>query len=54
MRKRLVSWWRDETGQAMVEYGLILVLISVAVLSLLTEIGQDMVNRLTTIGAALR
>lgn len=54
MRDKLKSWWSDETGQGMVEYGLILVLISVAILSLLTDIGQDMVARFTTIGSALK
>jgi len=54
MMNQITRFWNDEQGQGMVEYGLILALISVAVLSLVTNIGQDMAARFTTIGAALK
>lgn len=54
MREKLFKFLRDETGQGMVEYGLILALVSVVVISLLTDIGKDMAARFTTIGAALK
>ncbi|MGE5379739.1 MAG: Flp family type IVb pilin [Methylocystaceae bacterium] len=49
-----LTWWKDESGQGMVEYGLILVLISVAALSLMTDVGRNMVIRFTSINSALR
>lgn len=36
----LMNWLRDEEGQAMVEYGLIIALIAIAVIVLLALVGQ--------------
>ena len=44
--QRLVS---EETGQGMVEYGLILALIAVAVIAVLTTMGDELQNMFTNI-----
>lgn len=36
--------WNDEEGQGMVEYGLIIALISIVVIALLTSIGGGLQN----------
>jgi len=43
----------EESGQGMVEYGLILALISVVAITVLRTIGQTMTNTFTTIDNAL-
>jgi pilus assembly protein Flp/PilA len=41
--KNLMNWLKnEESGQGMVEYGLILVLISIAVIAVLTTIGTNL------------
>jgi pilus assembly protein Flp/PilA len=44
---------RDQKGQGMVEYALILVLIAVVVIAVLTLVGQDVSNTFTTVSSAL-
>ena len=36
---RLRSWGRDESGQDLIEYGLVAALISVALIGALTDVG---------------
>ena len=43
----------DEKGQGMVEYALILVLVSVVAIAILTTVGTDVVSVFTKIAAAL-
>ncbi len=39
MRKLMVKLWKDEEGQGMVEYGLIIALVSVASIVALNKLG---------------
>ena len=54
---RLVSWFRREDGQAMVEYGIIVALISIAAITVITLIGPELLrifgNVLTALGGKL-
>jgi len=40
----LMNWLRDEEGQAMVEYGLIIALIAIAVIGALVLLGPRIAN----------
>jgi len=42
-----------EEGQALVEYALILALVSVVAITILTTLGGNIVNQLTTVANAL-
>lgn len=46
--------WNREEGQGMVEYSLILVLVSIAGIALLTTIGGDIKNVLGAVSNALQ
>jgi len=46
-------WGRDESGQALVEYALILGLISVVAIALLTAVGTDITSLLERVTTAL-
>lgn len=46
---RLVRWYRDEKGQGMVEYGLIIALIAVALIATLGPLRNAVANIFTTI-----
>lgn len=50
---RLLHWLRREEGQALVEYGLIIALVSIAVITLLGAVGTDLNTIFTNIGNAL-
>jgi pilus assembly protein Flp/PilA len=47
------SMLEAEEGQGMVEYGLILVLVSVVVIGVLTTVGVNLTAVFTAVGAAL-
>ena len=51
--KNLMAWFKDEEGQGMVEYGLIIGLISIAVITVLFLIGPRLRNLFTTADNAL-
>ena len=42
MKAKLMGLFKDETGQAMTEYGLILALIAVVVIVVLTTMGDQL------------
>ncbi|HEV8602365.1 MAG TPA: Flp family type IVb pilin [Gaiellaceae bacterium] len=44
---------RNEDGQALVEYSLILALVSVAAITILTTLGGNIVTTLTSVANAL-
>jgi pilus assembly protein Flp/PilA len=44
---------RNEDGQALVEYSLILALVSVAAIAILTTLGDNIVTTLTAVANAL-
>jgi pilus assembly protein Flp/PilA len=45
---------RDDDGQALVEYALILALVSVATIAMLTALGTDIGNILTQVSTTLQ
>lgn len=49
----MLAWaerlWKEEDGQGMVEYGLILALISVVVVGVLATIGTNLLARFETV-----
>jgi pilus assembly protein Flp/PilA len=52
--KRMLNWLAsEESGQGMVEYGLILVLVSVVVIAVLTAMGGGLQTIFTKINNAL-
>jgi pilus assembly protein Flp/PilA len=53
MLQAFVSRIRDQKGQGMVEYALILVLIAVVVIVVLTTLGGQVSNTFSTISSAL-
>jgi len=53
MKAKLMGIFKDETGQAMTEYGLILALIAVGVITLLSTMGTDLGSIFTNISGKL-
>ncbi len=51
---RMKSFFDDEKGQALMEYGLILVLIAVVVALMLTGIGTSLSNSYSSINSAVQ
>lgn len=45
--------WKDEDGQGMVEYGLIIALVALAVIGLLITVGDELVATFTRIAGEL-
>jgi pilus assembly protein Flp/PilA len=42
MKELLMRLWREESGQGMAEYGLILALVAIAVIAVLSGIGDNL------------
>jgi pilus assembly protein Flp/PilA len=53
LQSALVAARNREEGQAMVEYALILALVSVVAIGVLTDIGNNIVTKLTSVANAL-
>jgi pilus assembly protein Flp/PilA len=49
----LMNWLRDEEGQAMVEYGLIIALIAIVVIVALALLGDKIANLFNDVGETL-
>lgn len=49
----LMNWLRDEEGQAMVEYGLIIALIAIVVIAALLILGPRIANLFNDVGESL-
>lgn len=48
------KWFvEEESGQGMVEYGLIIVLIAIAVITALTGVGKNLTDKFDEIGQAI-
>ena len=54
MSKLFARFVKDESGATAIEYGLIAALISVAIITVLTTIGTNLVTKFTTIATALK
>jgi len=50
---RMVAWLHREEGQTLVEYGLIVALISVVAIIVLTATGNNIVAKFTSVVTAL-
>ncbi|MEW6173489.1 MAG: Flp family type IVb pilin [Bacillota bacterium] len=50
MIKALRRLWKEEEGQGMAEYGLILALVAIAVIAALTFLGGRVGNKLNEVG----
>ncbi len=50
---RLRNWLADEEGQGMVEYGLIIALVAIAVIVVLTTLGSTLTNTFSNIASAV-
>ena len=53
MLRKLQLIWREKKGQAMVEYGIIIALISIAAIAAILLIGPKLVTLFTNAGNAL-
>ncbi len=53
MLKSLNSMLRDEAGQGLVEYALIIALISLAAIAIMTTLGKKVNNSLSSASASL-
>ena len=53
MRHTIARFWKDDSGQGLVEYALILVLVSIVVIVALTTLGKKTNNVLNNVGKAL-
>ncbi len=53
MKELMMRLWKDEEGQGMVEYGLIIALIAVVVIAALTLMGTQLEGFFTQITDAL-
>jgi len=55
LQERHGSWLRrDEGGQTLVEYGMLVTLLAMAVVFILTVVGQDVVNLFTGLSTHLQ
>ena len=45
---------KEESGQTLVEYGLIVALLSIAAIVILSTLGQDIVNVFTSVSSELQ
>ena len=54
MSDRFLAMFRDEEGQGLVEYALIIVLVAIAVITLLTTLGGDIGNVFSNISSTLQ
>jgi len=45
---------KDETGATAIEYGLIVALIAVVIITAVTTVGTNLQTKFTTVGAAIR
>lgn len=51
--KNLIAWFKDEEGQGMVEYGLLIGLIAIVVIAVLVLLGPKIANMFTQVSDEL-
>ncbi len=49
----LRNLWKEERGQGMTEYGLILALLVIGVITIMGTMGTNLTNKFTTVSNAL-
>lgn len=54
MKNKLMALLKDDAGQAMTEYGLILALIAVVVVGVLGTMGKSLLAKFTTVDTNLQ
>jgi pilus assembly protein Flp/PilA len=54
MSKFVTRFLKDESGATAIEYGLIVALIAVVIVSAVTTLGTDLKGKLESAGAALK
>ena len=54
MYTTLRKFWKEEEGQAMTEYGIILALIAVVVIATIYSIGQSLSTKFTAVDTELK
>ncbi|OPX89559.1 MAG: Flp/Fap pilin component [Pelotomaculum sp. PtaB.Bin104] len=54
LRESIKALHRDEKGQGMAEYGLIIALVAVVVIAALTLMGTKLMNKFTKVNDALK
>ena len=53
MVKHIVRFMREEDGATAVEYGLMIALITAALVAIVTTLGTNLVTRFTTVSTAI-
>lgn len=53
MLTTLLAFLKNEEGQSLAEYALILVLVSIAAIAAMTTLGQDISNTFSTVSGTL-
>jgi pilus assembly protein Flp/PilA len=53
MYELVQSFWKEEEGQGLVEYALLLALIAIVSIAVLTQLGTKVKNTFTTVKNAL-
>lgn len=53
MVKHIVRFMKEEEGATAVEYGLMIALITSALVAIVTTLGTNLVNRFTTVSTAV-
>jgi len=51
--RKLVHFWRDQSGVTAIEYGLIAALIAVAIITTVTFVGQNLSGTFNTVAGSL-
>lgn len=54
MKEAIKRFWNDEEGATAIEYGLIAGLISVAIVAILTTLGEDLTDIFTKISEEIQ
>lgn len=53
MKRFISAFWRDETGATAIEYGLIVALIAVVVITAVTAVGTSLRTKFNSVNSSL-